>query len=471
MLRLSYAITTLLLTTSIPAAPQDDAQAGRYAPILTESGVAANAAGVWRARGYGWIASFVDGAIEIFDHSPAGTRPVDGDVDELLAWMGLFRRDGDVLFLTTTQETSTVYTLDLIDDVPPIDDLGEDPVTVFDYFCGVMEAHYAFFDLWGVDWAARRDRIRPTIDASTSEAELFEAMCAMLGGIRDDHLVLEAEIDGQRRQFSEGSPRVLWPALIARGVEQGKEPNPGRLFVEWMRGYKNSVAMTVLMGDYGLEADGRVVWGRIGDVGYLNVLSMGGFAESEDIHAEIAGVHDTMNKILGELADCDALIVDVTLNTGGYDEVQLAIASHFADERVPAFQKYPIDVRDDVEGVRPQVFEVIPAEGERFLGPVGLVTSDYTVSAGEDFSLAMRELPNVTHFGMQTRGAFSDVLEKGLPNGWRVWISNEVYLDMQGRHWEARGVPPQHPIAVFDPANLDESHAEAIFEIADLLMW
>jgi carboxyl-terminal processing protease len=85
----------------------------------------------------------------------------------------------------------------------------------------------------------------------------------------------------------------------------------------------------------------------------------------------------------------------------------------------------------------------------RYLGPVYLVTSDVTVSAGEVFTLYMRALPNVTHVGATTRGALSDMIEKPLPNGWSLALACEIYRDPAGENYEVRGIPPKVPFEVF----------------------
>jgi C-terminal processing protease CtpA/Prc len=64
------------------------------------------------------------------------------------------------------------------------------------------------------------------------------------------------------------------------------------------------------------------------------------------------------------------------------------------------------------------------------------------VSAAEIFSLAMMALPNVTRVGTPTYGILSDSLEKQLPNGWSLGLSNEVYVAADGNLYEGRGIPP-----------------------------
>jgi carboxyl-terminal processing protease len=82
-----------------------------------------------------------------------------------------------------------------------------------------------------------------------------------------------------------------------------------------------------------------------------------------------------------------------------------------------------------------------PQGKRQFTGPVYYLQSDYTVSAAEIFSLAMMALPNVTRVGTPTYGVLSNALEKKLPNGWSVGLSNEVYVAVDGNLYEGRGIP------------------------------
>jgi carboxyl-terminal processing protease len=96
-----------------------------------------------------------------------------------------------------------------------------------------------------------------------------------------------------------------------------------------------------------------------------------------------------------------------------------------------------------------------------------MLTSDITLSAGEVFALYMRALPNVVHVGETTRGAFSDKIDKPLPNGWRLALSAEIYRDRDGNSYEARGLPPQVKREVFPADALADGHARRVLELMD----
>ena len=126
-------------------------------------------------------------------------------------------------------------------------------------------------------------------------------------------------------------------------------------------------------------------------------------------------------------------------------------------DRRLAYTKVALGAQD----VEPQPFHVEPSKRVSYLGPVYLLTSDVTVSAGETFTLYMRALPNVVHVGGTTRGAFSDMIEKPLPNGWSLALSAEIYRDPDGRSYEVRGLPPQVKREVFPEDDLTGGHARA----------
>ena len=103
-------------------------------------------------------------------------------------------------------------------------------MSVFDYAWGLMNEHYAFFELHGVDWEARRKMLRPRVRQDMGEAELFDLLEEMLSGLVDAHLTLEATIGGADMRYDGGGPtRRLDPALDAAFAEQTEIKGPRRV--------------------------------------------------------------------------------------------------------------------------------------------------------------------------------------------------------------------------------------------------
>ncbi len=73
--------------------------------------------------------------------------------------------------------------------------------------------------------------------------------------------------------------------------------------------------------------------------------------------------------------------------------------------------------------------------------PVYLLTSGVTFSAAELFTWIMADMPQVTVVGGRSGGGMSDILERTLPNGWKLGLSNQRYLRQNGSSYERVGIP------------------------------
>ena len=62
--------------------------------------------------------------------------------------------------------------------------------------------------------------------------------------------------------------------------------------------------------------------------------------------------------------------------------------------------------------------------------------------------MMMNILPNVTLIGNNTQGAFSDVKEVKLKNGWRLSLSNMRFVDLNKVNHEGEGIAPD--VSIFN---------------------
>lgn len=76
---------------------------------------------------------------------------------------------------------------------------------------------------------------------------------------------------------------------------------------------------------------------------------------------------------------------------------------------------------------------------------------------------------NVAHVGEKTRGGFSTVLTKYLPNDWQIFWSNEVHTDPHGVVWKGKGIKTDVKSFVFNSENAAESHGDAVRVVVDLI--
>jgi hypothetical protein len=200
-----------------------------------------------------------------------------------------------------------------------------------------------------------------------------------------------------------------------------------------------------LVGAMSSAARDKIHWGSLGDgVAYLGVLQMTNYANEEATPDEdLAVLASVLDDALSDLSGTDAMVIDIRMNTGGYDHVALDLASRFADRPRIAFTK---KTRWDDGYTAKQASLLDPPAALRFSGPVVILTSALTASAAENFLLAMKALPHVTAIGETTVGVHSDVFPRRLPNGWRFSLSNEVYQAADGTLFEGRGIEPDREV-------------------------
>jgi C-terminal processing protease CtpA/Prc len=299
--------------------------------------------------------------------------------------------------------------------------LAESPERVFDKVWQTFDEHYALFEVKGVDWQALHDEYHPQISGDSSEEELFDVLTRMLSHLDDNHVMLRATSLG--KDFNAGN---LGPYIADLGLDGA---------LEWLD--QRPLASSSFRSEPRLAGADRIQYGWLDDrVGYLH---LGAF---EDVAVSAAAV-DT---ILLAMTDARAWIVDVRFNSGGDDRVGKAVADRFADRRRLYMVTRDRHGPEHDDFGRARYWHVDPAI-HAFNGPVILLTNRLTISAAENFALAMRTLPHVTVVGDTTSGCMADMQWFDLPNGWRVSLSRNLFVDYDDRCWEGIGVPPDTVIA------------------------
>jgi carboxyl-terminal processing protease len=71
-----------------------------------------------------------------------------------------------------------------------------------------------------------------------------------------------------------------------------------------------------------------------------------------------------------------------------------------------------------------------------------VLTHLFTVSAAENFTLAMRALPYVVHMGSTTSGAYANTVTCELLNGWTYVIPIGLFRTIDNICYEGIGITP-----------------------------
>jgi C-terminal processing protease CtpA/Prc len=438
---------------------------GDLVPIFNDGESKPECRGVWQAKGYGYVLEVTETELNAYNFT--------GDFGWKLEFVdNLYFQPGE------SEETARVtfhplepgFQLTRLESLPEVCTKTQwSNVELFDSFVDVMDTFYPFFEQRNFDWQARKKLHRPKVNNEMSEEELFDVMAAMIKDLHDGHVSLRAEIDGKSKTADVGDGVTM--ARLSEAFEKQTEvPSRQSFMRRFFRAQTKNIKSTILKGNFQTACKEKLIWGRVDDrVGYLFIDAMHSFADG-GLTDQTEALHQAMNQLLTELADTDALIVDVSLNSGGTDSISMELASHFADSVRVGFSKWPANEERYRNDRKVVPYTEQDKEGAMYLKPVYVMTSDFTASAAEIFTMCMRSFPNVTTVGKSTSGALSDILDKSLPNQWELGISNEVYVDHEGVCHEGPGIPPNVEMDIFDPEDVMNlsGHSQAIKRVLKL---
>jgi carboxyl-terminal processing protease len=282
-----------------------------------------------------------------------------------------------------------------------------EPEKNFEQLWQIFDKNYGIFLPKRVDWDLLYKVYRPKVTPETTDDELFDIMASMLGHLNDNHVSLRSS----NRSFGAG---------ILNDIKR--------------EGFSLSlVKEKYLKNNFTQRLEGRFHYGYLTDsIGYFHFSGFANLNESESI----------VDEIIKEFKDCDGIVVDVRFNGGGNDQVGKAIASRFADTKRLYMTTQIRRGPNHEDFLPPKYFYVEPKGTIQFTKPVILLIHRWSVSAADNFALAMRTLPHVTLVGETTSGCQADMYRGKLPNGWQFSCANTLFVDQNGFSWEGIGIPP-----------------------------
>jgi C-terminal processing protease CtpA/Prc len=206
-------------------------------------------------------------------------------------------------------------------------------------------------------------------------------------------------------------------------------------------------------------------------VGYLGILSFHQYTADDDLQSGLACIRAASDEIFAKATALKGIVIDVRSNGGGEDASVLEMASRLADRRYLAFGKQArVSSAKKVRFASRDLIFVEPSTRPRYVGEAVLLTGRHSASAAETFTMAlMGRRPKICRIGESTQGVFSDVLDRRLPNGWRVVLPNEIYVTADGKSFDVRGVPPDVSVAGFSRKNFKSERDPALEKALALL--
>jgi peptidase S41-like protein/tricorn protease-like protein len=326
------------------------------------------------------------------------------------------------------------------------------PLANYAIFWQTFAENYPFFELHHVDWAAMDREFRPQVTATTSPDELFHIFCKMIEPLHDAHTSLNAP--DLKQQY------------------RGHRPEVNQLrYDDWVRSAV-IVASKYVHGEMQYFCKNQISFGMLdGSIGYLKIWSFANYVDEPDYAKQFQALEAALDAVFHDSGKLQGLVIDVRLNTGGYDGLGLCIASRLAGEDYLA---YAVETRDNIDGplhfTRPQRVHVHASMRPGFHRNVVVLIGHDCASAGETFTMALLgRRPAVIRIGESTQGVFSDILTRKLPNGWLFGLPNEIYLTEDGKSFDGLGVPPDISAPIFPREDLQKDHDSALEKAAEVL--
>ncbi len=287
-------------------------------------------------------------------------------------------------------------------------------VSTFDAFWTLYHRHYGLFGIKRIDWDAVRTAYRPRAHAAASRVELFDLFTEVTDLLNDVHVSVR---DLETGRFSRSGGRSI-----------GTGPSDiGEFSLDL-------IASKFAVNGLTTRAGGLIHFGWLPQrIGYIH---FGGFKYATSSEQAI-------DEFVARFKEARAVIIDVRQNSGGFDRVAKLIADRFALQRVRYMTVSNRVFGDDRNAFAPAVdWFVEPKIRHRFEGPVWVLTNSRTISAAENFVMAMRARARCVVIGEVTAGALADTQSLSIDGDWRFTVPINVFRDANGVSWEGVGLAP-----------------------------
>ena len=312
---------------------------------------------------------------------------------------------------------------------------------MFDALWNDYNETYALFSVRGVDWKAQYNACRPLVNEDMTDKEFFDVLKQLLTPLHDAHVYLKTPAGS----FNSGEDSVTPDIFSLEEVCSKYVQNPKKC------------------------GNNIITYGRLktdSSTGYIHIAAFSSGQTGINQNQEWAGDIDLA---LEELKDTKCIILDVRGNRGGLTGNVSRISGRFcALDKTYAISRTkngpgPNDYDEGVE------LEIKKNGSWQYTKPVILLTNAQTMSAGEEFTMAMCSQAHVIQVGNHTCGVFSLSLERCLVNGWRYSVSVQKVCRPDGSIPEGTGIVPQGANLVVNTSLSNDLQMERAVKLAQSL--
>ncbi len=195
-----------------------------------------------------------------------------------------------------------------------------------------------------------------------------------------------------------------------------------------------------------------ITYGRLKNDSQIGYIHIAAFSSGQTGINQKQNWADDIDLALDALRDTKSIILDVRGNRGGLTGNVSRISGRFCKEnKTYAISRTKNGSRKNDFGDAVEL-EIKKNGSWQYTKPVILLTNAQTMSAGEEFSMALVSQPHVIQVGNHTCGVFSLSLERCLVNGWKYSVSVQKVTDPEGNIPEGKGIVPSAENLILNPS-------------------
>ncbi len=297
----------------------------------------------------------------------------------------------------------------------------------FESLWKIMDTRYCYLDYKNINWDSVHTVYKARVDTSMTDYELFELFGSMLGELKDGHVNLYSDFNTSR----------YW---------------------KWFKDYPSNFSSDLVYNDNYLGANylaaGGLRYNKIAEnkVGYILYSDFSNrFSDTNILY------------ILNYFKDCEALIIDVRNNGGGYLDLSEKFASYFFEtETITGYMQHKTG-NGHSQFSDPVVIKTPSHDKIRWGRNVAILSNRMSYSATNSFVSRMKLAPHAIVVGDNTGGGGGLPISSELPNGWMVRFSSSPMFDADMQHTEW-GIAPDVKVDL-KQADVDKGY-DTIIETA-----
>jgi len=306
------------------------------------------------------------------------------------------------------------------------------PLDNYEVFWNEFDRFYGAFEAKDINWDSLKSVYKKGLTDSSTNNQLFKAIAGLLNELDDGHADLYAPGTGFYRSWNRRNKSFFGDV---RNFESSSISSMQSLIrTKYMNNHFES----------GIYSNNQFFWGTIPyenhKVGYICIPT---FSISDYPNDFIQAAVDSFNKI-------DAVIIDLRYNGGGRTEAFVTSLNSFASEKKCYMKSKFRNGPDHSDFTQIEDHFTNPHTDCLKNKPVAILMNAYSASSSDHFILGMKSQSYVITVGDTTCGAFSAVLERIMPNGWKFRLGaqvvyrpdGELYTDSKGKYIEGIGIAP-----------------------------